>query len=182
MSETGWFPFLFYSTTWVGEVYLRYDAPAEAKVAGDLTGQVGRIGSMALIADSSALIRQRKCLAGKRKFCFITGLSEGTLAVRGRQLGCGLAVEIRRVRGTPNLANDMRSKTVARTSARHRPPGSGQLSPNCRCIRHHLHLLSFVNLTHTSIVPPKHRASSRRAREYLVLASSTRNQPPFPHN
>ncbi|KAF2637860.1 MFS general substrate transporter [Massarina eburnea CBS 473.64] len=48
----GWFPFLFYSTTWVGEIYLRYDAPAEAKVHSDLTGQVGRIGSMALIAFS----------------------------------------------------------------------------------------------------------------------------------
>ncbi|KAF1947112.1 sucrose transport protein-like protein [Clathrospora elynae] len=48
----GWFPFLFYSTTWVGEVYLRYDAPAHVKAAGDLTGKVGRIGSMALIAFS----------------------------------------------------------------------------------------------------------------------------------
>lgn len=49
---TGWFPFLFYSTTWVGEVYLRYDAPPEVKAAGDLTGKVGRIGSTALIAFS----------------------------------------------------------------------------------------------------------------------------------
>jgi solute carrier family 45 protein 1/2/4 len=49
---TGWFPFLFYSTTWVGEIYLRYEAPAEAKLSDDLTGQVGRIGSMALIAFS----------------------------------------------------------------------------------------------------------------------------------
>lgn len=48
----GWFPFLFYSTTWVGEVYLRYDAPAEVKEAADLTGKVGRIGSTALIAFS----------------------------------------------------------------------------------------------------------------------------------
>lgn len=48
----GWFPFLFYSTTWVGEIYLRYDAPAEAKASDDLTGQVGRIGSLALIAFS----------------------------------------------------------------------------------------------------------------------------------
>ncbi|KAF2128527.1 sucrose transport protein SUC2 [Dothidotthia symphoricarpi CBS 119687] len=48
----GWFPFLFYSTTWVGEVYLRYDAPAEVRNDGDLTGQVGRIGSMALISFS----------------------------------------------------------------------------------------------------------------------------------
>ncbi|KAF1851002.1 sucrose transport protein SUC2 [Cucurbitaria berberidis CBS 394.84] len=48
----GWFPFLFYSTTWVGEVYLRYDAPADVKASPDLTGKVGRIGSMALIAFS----------------------------------------------------------------------------------------------------------------------------------
>jgi solute carrier family 45 protein 1/2/4 len=48
----GWFPFLFYSTTWVGEVYLRYDAPADVKAAGDLTGKVGRIGSQALICFS----------------------------------------------------------------------------------------------------------------------------------
>lgn len=48
----GWFPFLFYSTTWVGEVYLRYDAPPEVKAAGDLTGKVGRVGSSALIAFS----------------------------------------------------------------------------------------------------------------------------------
>jgi solute carrier family 45 protein 1/2/4 len=33
-------------------VYLRYDAPADVKAAGDLTGKVGRIGSMALIAFS----------------------------------------------------------------------------------------------------------------------------------
>ncbi|KAH8725206.1 major facilitator superfamily domain-containing protein [Phaeosphaeriaceae sp. PMI808] len=48
----GWFPFLFYSTTWVGEVYLRYDAPADVRAAGDLTGKVGRVGSMALISFS----------------------------------------------------------------------------------------------------------------------------------
>ncbi|KAH6622398.1 major facilitator superfamily domain-containing protein [Boeremia exigua] len=48
----GWFPFLFYSTTWVGEVYLRYDAPAAAKDSNDMTGQVGRIGSLALIGFS----------------------------------------------------------------------------------------------------------------------------------
>ncbi|KAF1933509.1 sucrose transport protein SUC2 [Didymella exigua CBS 183.55] len=48
----GWFPFLFYSTTWVGEVYLRYDAPASAKNSNDMTGQVGRVGSLALIGFS----------------------------------------------------------------------------------------------------------------------------------
>jgi solute carrier family 45 protein 1/2/4 len=48
----GWFPFLFYSTTWVGEIYLRFDAPVEVKASEDITGQVGRIGSTALIAFS----------------------------------------------------------------------------------------------------------------------------------
>jgi solute carrier family 45 protein 1/2/4 len=33
-------------------VYLRYDAPADVRAAGDLTGKVGRVGSMALIAFS----------------------------------------------------------------------------------------------------------------------------------
>ncbi|KAF2205805.1 sucrose transport protein-like protein [Delitschia confertaspora ATCC 74209] len=48
----GWFPFLFYSTTWVGEIYLRYDAPAEVKNSPDMLAQVGRIGSLSLIAFS----------------------------------------------------------------------------------------------------------------------------------
>ena len=48
----GWFPFMFYSSTWIGEIYLRYDAPADLKMAGDVTGKVGRIGSTALIAFS----------------------------------------------------------------------------------------------------------------------------------
>ncbi|KAF2811230.1 sucrose transport protein-like protein [Mytilinidion resinicola] len=52
-SWIGWFPFLFYSTTWVGEIYLRYDAPVEARESDDTLGQVGRIGSMALIAFST---------------------------------------------------------------------------------------------------------------------------------
>ena len=50
--DIGWFPFLFYSTTWVGEIYLRYDAPIDVNASEDLTGQVGRIGSTALIAFS----------------------------------------------------------------------------------------------------------------------------------
>lgn len=33
-------------------MYLRYDAPPEVKAAGDLTGKVGRVGSMALISFS----------------------------------------------------------------------------------------------------------------------------------
>ncbi|KAI3329136.1 major facilitator superfamily domain-containing protein [Xylariaceae sp. AK1471] len=45
----GWFPFLFYSTTWIGETYLRYDAPHDAKQSGDALGEVGRVGSKAFI-------------------------------------------------------------------------------------------------------------------------------------
>jgi solute carrier family 45 protein 1/2/4 len=45
----GWFPFLFYSTTWIGETYFRYDAAHDAKQSGDALGEVGRVGSKAFI-------------------------------------------------------------------------------------------------------------------------------------
>lgn len=45
----GWFPFLFYSTTWVGETYFRYDVPADARKSDDTLGAIGRIGSTALV-------------------------------------------------------------------------------------------------------------------------------------
>ncbi|PHH50356.1 General alpha-glucoside permease [Ceratocystis fimbriata CBS 114723] len=48
----GWFPFQFYSTTWVGEIYFRYDAPLSAKT-GDSLGDIGRIGSKALVMYST---------------------------------------------------------------------------------------------------------------------------------
>ncbi|GAB0132230.1 hypothetical protein EsDP_00000671 [Epichloe bromicola] len=48
-SWIGWFPFMFYSTTWVGETYFRYDIPADAKQSEDALGEVGRIGSTALV-------------------------------------------------------------------------------------------------------------------------------------
>ncbi|KAJ9662978.1 hypothetical protein H2201_005855 [Coniosporium apollinis] len=48
----GYFPLMFYSTTWIGEIYLRYDAPAEARQSQDTLGQVGRVGSMCLIISS----------------------------------------------------------------------------------------------------------------------------------
>lgn len=51
-SWIGWFPFLFYSSTWVGETYLRYDAPPELKQSTDTLGDIGRIGSLALIVFS----------------------------------------------------------------------------------------------------------------------------------
>ncbi|KAF4634368.1 hypothetical protein G7Y89_g3734 [Cudoniella acicularis] len=48
----GWFPFLFYSTTWVGETYFRFDAPTSAKDSKDALGDIGRIGSMSLVVFS----------------------------------------------------------------------------------------------------------------------------------
>jgi solute carrier family 45 protein 1/2/4 len=47
-SWIGWFPFLFYSTTWIGETYFRYDLPADAEKSKDTLGEIGRIGSTAL--------------------------------------------------------------------------------------------------------------------------------------
>ncbi|XP_044724792.1 MFS/sugar transport protein [Hirsutella rhossiliensis] len=49
----GWFPFLFYSTTWVGETYYRYDAPAKEKQSQDALGDIGRIGSLSLFLYST---------------------------------------------------------------------------------------------------------------------------------
>lgn len=43
----GWFTFLFYSSTWVGEIYVRYDA-GDLSDSQDLVGDVGRVGSLAL--------------------------------------------------------------------------------------------------------------------------------------
>lgn len=51
-SWIGWFPFLFYSTTWVGETYFRYDAPLDVKESKDVLGDIGRIGSMSLVVFS----------------------------------------------------------------------------------------------------------------------------------
>lgn len=48
-SWIGWFPFLFYSTTWVGETYFRYDIPADARQSEDVLGEMGRIGSKSLV-------------------------------------------------------------------------------------------------------------------------------------
>lgn len=51
-SWIGWFPFLFYTTQFIGEIYLRYNAPAEARKHPDTLGQVGRIGSLSLVVFS----------------------------------------------------------------------------------------------------------------------------------
>ncbi|PYH68978.1 putative sucrose transporter [Aspergillus vadensis CBS 113365] len=49
----GWFPFLFYSTTWVGETYFRYEVPKGATQPADMLGEVGRVGSLSLVVFSS---------------------------------------------------------------------------------------------------------------------------------
>lgn len=50
LSSAGWFPFLFYSTTWVGETYFRYQAPESAvEESTDTLGDVGRMGSLSLV-------------------------------------------------------------------------------------------------------------------------------------
>ncbi|KAK4548525.1 hypothetical protein LTR36_009435 [Oleoguttula mirabilis] len=46
-SWIGWFPFLFYGSTWVGEIYLRHEAPYGTP---DALTEVGRAGSVAFIA------------------------------------------------------------------------------------------------------------------------------------
>ncbi|KAF3015665.1 hypothetical protein E8E14_012637 [Neopestalotiopsis sp. 37M] len=49
----GWFPFLFYGTTWVGETYFRYDVPDDARDSKDTLGDMGRIGSTSLVIYSA---------------------------------------------------------------------------------------------------------------------------------
>src|SRR5436190_10629071 len=48
--ESGWFPFLFYSSTWVGETYFRYEVPQSlVENSKDVLGDVGRLGSLSLV-------------------------------------------------------------------------------------------------------------------------------------
>lgn len=49
----GWFPFLFYSTTWVGETYFRYEVPKDSAQWDDILGEVGRVGSLSLVVFSA---------------------------------------------------------------------------------------------------------------------------------
>lgn len=52
-SWIGWFPFIVYSSTWVGETYFRYDVSADARNSDDALGDMGRIGSTALTVYST---------------------------------------------------------------------------------------------------------------------------------
>jgi solute carrier family 45 protein 1/2/4 len=47
-SWIGWYPFLVYGSTWVGEIYFRYDLPDNLKDSKDALGDMGRVGSTAL--------------------------------------------------------------------------------------------------------------------------------------
>lgn len=44
----GWYPFTFYSTIWVSEVYFLYDVPPDETQSKDMTGAAGRVGSRSL--------------------------------------------------------------------------------------------------------------------------------------
>jgi len=55
-SWIGWFPFLFYSSTWVGETYYRYKHEGSSPTSSDpengshdALGDIGRLGSLALV-------------------------------------------------------------------------------------------------------------------------------------
>lgn len=49
-SWIGWFPFMFYSTTWVGETYFRYEVPSSGMtLPEDALGEIGRLGSLSLM-------------------------------------------------------------------------------------------------------------------------------------
>jgi len=48
-----WFPFLVYSSTWVGEMYFRHEVPEGARETHDALGDMGRIGSTALTVYST---------------------------------------------------------------------------------------------------------------------------------
>lgn len=50
--SAGWFPFLFYSTTWVGEVYFRYSNHPSVAESTDALGDIGRVGSLSLVVFS----------------------------------------------------------------------------------------------------------------------------------
>jgi len=52
-SWIGWYPFIVYSSTWVGETYFRYDVPADVRDSKDALGDIGRIGSTALTVYST---------------------------------------------------------------------------------------------------------------------------------
>ena len=52
-SWIGWFPFIIYSSTWVGETYFRYNVSDDPRDGNDALGDMGRIGSMALTAYST---------------------------------------------------------------------------------------------------------------------------------
>ena len=51
LETVGWFPILFYGSTWVGEIYLRYETQ-QGHPSSDALNDVGRHGSMSLVVFS----------------------------------------------------------------------------------------------------------------------------------
>ncbi|KAF1813377.1 MFS general substrate transporter [Eremomyces bilateralis CBS 781.70] len=52
-SWIGWFPFLFYTSTWLGEIWLRYNVRDDVREHPDTLGEIGRVGSLTLVAFST---------------------------------------------------------------------------------------------------------------------------------
>ncbi len=54
-SWVGFFPFMVYSSTWVGETYYRYELPTSggAPESHDVLGKVGRLGSLSMVIMST---------------------------------------------------------------------------------------------------------------------------------
>ncbi|KAI5285413.1 hypothetical protein KEM52_002453, partial [Ascosphaera acerosa] len=86
-SWIGWFPFLFYGTTWVGETYFRYEAPPAASgdsaSAEDRLGEIGRLGSTALVIYSTITLASSVILP----FYIRTPDSNGAAAAAGARGG-----------------------------------------------------------------------------------------------
>ncbi|KAK2589902.1 hypothetical protein QQS21_012419 [Conoideocrella luteorostrata] len=92
-SWIGWFPFLFYSTTWVGETYFRYDVPADAKLSKDTLGQMGRIGSTSLVFYSTIT-----CLGAFVLPLFVKSPDEGNYTARPPPAVAGVLKKFRELK------------------------------------------------------------------------------------
>lgn len=101
----GWFPFMFYGSTWVGEIYLRYvKSPTEP--VGDALTLVGRLGSTAMIASSTIsflasivlpwVVRNPDEASGAERFSYKSRKTT-------QYLGAGLVRRLRRFK--PTLLN-----------------------------------------------------------------------------
>lgn len=86
----GWFPFFFYSSTWVGETYYRYEHPEEDSNSHDALGKIGRLGSVSLVLFSFITFVSSVLLPYVvRKPDETDGWSPGATSTGGRKGGPG---------------------------------------------------------------------------------------------